>query len=251
MSRYLIFLLILFISSCAPKKEIVVRYRNFYEFNGFLKLKTLTFKIFKNNISFKTKNVLYTKNRKFSFYSLIYSYNNYLRIFTYATFGKKIADILIKKNQIFFVLGRDKNLYIYKGDFSKSVYFNSIFLFLKDVVKGIKIDNAYFKNGCFFGFYKNLICKTCKNSDFSSLLLYNSIIKRKIIARDKEILLNLGEKKLRIVVKEYFKPKIEPEKSFFQNVKNYRKFYIKNLIDFERIILMEKRDESKKDNKTD
>ena len=248
--RFSAVFLILFFFSCAQNVEIV-KYKNFYNFNSFLKLKVLEFKPFPDNIAFKTKNTLIflNNNKKYTFYSVIYSYGNYCRIFCYALFGKRVVDLLFVRDKIFLVPSKGKNVFIV--DVNKKFLTESIFNFLKDVVKGIELNNAYAENECYYGFYNGFEGRVCKKEGFRRLILKKGLQKREINIYEVKngfshrIELNLGEKILKIEVKNILKPKKNPEKMFLKSIKNYKRVYIKNLLQFEKSVFMEKSNENK------
>ena len=231
--------------------KILIKYKNFYNFNGFLKLQSVKFKPFPDNISLKTKNslILLKSNKKYTFYSIIHSYNNYCRIFCYTLFGKRVADILFFNNQIYLVPSKNKEIYLI--DLKKNISSKSIFIFLKDVVKGIQLDNAYGDDSCYYGFYNDFSGKCCKRDGFSSVELKKGDIFRsvKIIGEKNrlpyKIILNFGDKILKIKILEILKPEKNPEKIFFETVKKYKRYYIKDLIKFEKAIFMESENENK------
>ncbi len=246
-NKYLFFILFLFFFSCAQNRVEVVRYKNFYDFGSVLRIKSLQFKPFPDNIAFKTKNTLIflKSKKKYTFYSVIYSYNNYCRIFSYALFGKKIGDIFFKKNIIFFVPSKDKEVYIINVK-NKDLK-ESIFNFLKDIVKGIVIDNVYLEDKCYKGFYNKNLAKVCLDSGFKTLFIENKIVHVEEIKNGftKRLTINFGSKIMKIEVKEEIKPEKDPEKIFFDSIKNYKRYYIKDLLHLEKVIFMESKNENK------
>ncbi len=248
MRKKFLLIFILFIFSCAPNNEII-KYKNFYNFESFLKLKALIFQPFPPNIAFKAKIKLIVNRKKFTFYSVVYSYRNYCRIFSYALFGKKISDILFLRDKIFIVLGRNKIIYI--SDLNKENISKSLFNFLKDVIKGIYIKNAFVEKDCYKGFYYNFLASACRYDSFKKLVLTFENIKRvvKVLKvknnKPKEILIDFGKEKLLVNVKEFFYPQKSPEKSFLSSIKNYKRYYVRNLIKLEKIMFMENKNENK------
>ena len=244
--RFFIFFLLIFFFSCAQNR-VEVRYKNFYNFGNILKIKTLEFQPFPDNIAFKTKNTLiFLKNhKKYSFYSIIYSYQNYCRIFSYALFGKRISDIFFIKDKVYFVPSRGKEVYIV--DVTKEDLKKSIFNFLKDVVKGIEIKNVFIQDNCYLGFYNEMLSKVCLNSGFRILVVGNRRVK--IISESdrnlpKKLEIDFGKKIMKIEIKEYIKPEKDPEKIFFNEIKGYKMYYVRNLLKLEKAIFMENKNEN-------
>ncbi len=246
MKNIILFLVVFFFFSCAQNKVEIVKYKDFYDFGSFLKIKSLEFKPFPNNISFKTKNTLIflKNNKKYTFYSIIYSYNNYCRIFSYALFGKKVGDIFFLKNTIYFIPPKFNEVYIIKA--KEQELEKSIFNFLKDVVKGIVLNNVFTENNCYMGFYNNKLSKICTDSGFRKFLIGDKkveIVKSKNNFPEK-LVINFGEKLLIVKVKEIIKPEKDPKEIFFDSIKKLKKYYLRDIIKLEKAIFMESKNES-------
>jgi len=163
---------------------------------------------------------------------------------SYALFGKRVEDILFDNDKIYFVIGSEKKIYVSTPTDNESL--NSIFCFLKDIIKGITLKNVYLKDNCYWGKYKIFIGKVCKNDGFNSIILYNNLRKISVKLSNyknglaKSILIEFGDKKLKIKVKKILKIEKDPKKLFLKSTGSYKKYYILDLIKFEKILLNEK-----------
>ena len=245
--NFFIIFLFIFFFSCAQNRIELVKYKDFYNFGDVLKIKSLEFKPFPDNIVFKTKNTLiFSKNnKKYTFYSVIYSFDNYCRIFSYALFGKRVADIFFKGNTVYFVPSKGKEVYIIniKEDDLKE----SIFNFLKDIVKGIELKKVYREGNCYNGFYNGTFSKVCLNSGFRDLIVGDKEVKVLEFQNKlpKKIYVAFESKIMNITIKEFLKTDKNVKTSFFNSIKNFKRYYIDDLIKLEKAIFLESKNENK------
>ncbi len=223
---FLLLIIFILLCSCGANRQIV-KYKT-YKFNEYIQLETLKFKPFKDYNSFKAKITFTLKNGKnYSFYALVYKNKDYSRIFCYTFFGKKVIDIFFGLNN-FVVPDNQREVYIiYPNNVDKK---ESLFYFLKEILSGIPIKNAKILNSCITGEYNNFKVVSCENSNFKKVYFYNKkgILKREFDISKKEIILKLNGNIIQVNFKEKIKSK-NFKKDFFNYIKNFKTFYVKNL----------------------
>ena len=221
-------LILLSVFGCTNVREIV-KYKT-YKFDEYIQLDSLTFKPFKDRQFFKAKISIKLKTGKnYSFYSLVYSDKNKYRIFSYSFFGKKVLDIMFGiRNYV--VIGNKNTLYLVEPN--KIDKDKSLFYFFKDILKGIKINNAKIVNDCIKGTFRYFTVTTCEKDNYKKVFFYNNktgMLAREFdIVNDSHIVLKIDENILDINIKENLK-KTDFEKEFFKYVKFFDIVHVRNL----------------------
>ncbi len=232
--------LFLFLFSACANNNIVVKYKK-YKFNEYIKLKTTVFKPFEENISFKAKIILTMSNgKRYKFYALIYNSKDSQRIFAYSFFGKRVIDIMFDVKNYLVIDGKSE-LYIVEPNSIDQQ--SSLFWFFKEVLNGIEISDSRMVNNCLNGTYKGFNVRSCEKDDFKKVFMYknNRIVRSFEISDDKDgfpkyVAIKVGGNKLEVL----YKKKIEEEnfkKSFFDYVKKFKVYYIRNMKSVEKEIL--------------
>ncbi|GEM_PF-4791803 len=217
---FFIITLAIFISSCIGVKE-VIKYKT-YTFNEYIQLQSLKFKPFISDDSFKAKiKLTLASGKSYSFYGMIYldRSGNIYRIFTYSLFGKNIIDIFFDKDKNYVTLEKEEILYVVETD-NKVDSEKSLFYFLKNILAGIKVENAIIENSCVSGYFQDFYVKSCEIDNYKKIFFYkNSQLEKYFeFPDDKEMIFEIGSEKLEIELKD----KIE-NKDFVSNFLNYTK----------------------------